>query len=127
MEEQGSLSQWLEERCKHEHLSLRQAAARTGLSHATIGDIIKGGHPSPETIKKLAQAFSAGTNERQALEDHLLVLAGYRTPRPEGEELTESVAQLIDKVRQFNESQVKVIGHFADFVSEIDGGGSNDG
>ena len=39
MEEQGNLSQWLKERCQREHLSLRQAAARAGVSHATIAGI----------------------------------------------------------------------------------------
>jgi len=47
---------WLEERCQKEGLSLRQAAVRTGLSHATISDIIKGKSPSPVTLRKLAGA-----------------------------------------------------------------------
>jgi len=75
--EQGKLSQWLQERCQREHLSLRQAAARTGLSHATIGDIITGSRPLPETIRKLAAGFGGdGTNQQIALEDHLQMLAG---------------------------------------------------
>ncbi len=120
MKEQGSLGQWLEERCGREHLTLREAAAKTGLSHATIGDIIKGNHPLPETIRKLAQGFSGdGTAERLALEDCLQVLAGYRTPRPEGEELNEPLSQLMDKVKQFSEPQVKMMCHFADFLAEI--------
>ena len=57
----GGLEKWLEEGCKKERLSLRQAATRTGLSHATIGDIIKGSRASPETISKLAEAFSGNT------------------------------------------------------------------
>jgi transcriptional regulator with XRE-family HTH domain len=92
-------------RCEREHLSLRQAVAKTGLNHATIGDIIRGRFPSPETIKKLAQGFGDGTNERVALEDRLLVLAGYRTPQPE-EELSEP--------------QIKMIVRFADFLIEIE-------
>lgn len=73
------LSRWLLEKCKHEHLSLRQTAAKTGLSHATIADSIKGVRPLPETIRKLAQGFGGdGTAEKLALRDHLLVLAGYR-------------------------------------------------
>jgi len=50
-----NLSQWLKDRCEQEHLSLREAGAKTGLSHSTIDDVIKGGHPSAETIRKLAQ------------------------------------------------------------------------
>ncbi len=120
MEEQG-LGQWLKDRCHREHLSLRQAAARTGLSHATIGDIRKGSHPFPETIVKLARGFGGnGNNERLALEDKLLVLAGYRTERPE-EELTGSRAQLMDKVRGLSEPQIKMIINFADFLVEIGG------
>lgn len=78
MEERGNLGQWLKERCRQEHLSLREAAANTGLSHSTLRDIMNGSRPLPETIKKLANAFADGTNERLALEDHLLVLAGCR-------------------------------------------------
>ena len=63
---------WLKERCEKGHLSLRQAVAKTGLSHATIGDIMKGKHPLPETIRKLAQGF--GEDGRLALEDQLIVL-----------------------------------------------------
>jgi len=100
MEEQviRSLAQWLEERCRKEGLSLRKAGAKTDLSHSTIGDIIKGTSASPETIRKLAQGFGGeGANQRLALEDRLLVLVGYRTKRPEGEELSEALTQLMDK------------------------------
>ncbi len=84
--EQGNLGRWLRERCQRERLSLRQAAARSGLSHATLAKVIKSGHASPETIRKLAAGFGGdGTNQRLALEDHLLVLAGHRTPH-QGEE-----------------------------------------
>jgi len=120
MKEQISLGQWLEDRCHREHLSLREAAARTGLSHTTISDTIKGSQPLPETIKKLAQAFGGdGPNQRFALEDYLLTLAGYRGERPEGE-LTEPMAELRDKVRGLSEPQIKMMGHFADFLTEID-------
>ncbi|GAI43662.1 unnamed protein product [marine sediment metagenome] len=119
MEKQG-VSQWLEDRCHREHLSLRQAAARTGLSHATVGDIIRGGHPSPQTITKLAQAFSDGTNQRLALEDRLLVLAGYRTPHPE--RVSEALAQVIDKVREFSEPQLTMMVSFANFLKSLEGG-----
>ena len=57
MQAEGRLGKWVEETCKQERLSLRQAASKTGLSHATIDDIIKGGGASAETIRKLAQGF----------------------------------------------------------------------
>ncbi len=121
MEQRSTLSQWLEDRCHREHLSLREAAARTGLSHATIADIIKGSRPLPETILKLARCFGGdGNNERLALEDKLLVLAGYRTERS-GEKLSEQLAQLMDKVKRLSELQIKMMGRFADFLVEIAG------
>ena len=121
MDEQSKLSQWLADKCKREHLTLRQAAAKTGLSHNTIYQILNGGGAFPETIRKLAQAFGGnGINQRLALEDHLLVLAGYRTQRPRGEEPSELLAQLIDKMKQFNEPQLKTMGCFADFLTEIE-------
>ena len=116
----GSLAQWLEERCRKERLSLRKAAAKTGLSNNTIADIMKGTHASAETIGKLAHGFGGeGANQRLALEDELLVLAGYRTKRPEGEELSEALAQVMDKARQFDERQLKIMLRFADFISEM--------
>ena len=121
MKEQGTLGHWLSERCHREHLSLRQAAARTGLSHATLADIIKGGRPLPETIKKLAEAFGGdGPNQRLALQDHLLVLAGYRSERPE-EEPSELMAQLMDRAKQLTDPQLKMMGHFANFLKSIKG------
>ena len=79
MNNQGKLSQWLQQRCQREHLSLRGAADKTGLSHTTITNIInkKSEHPSLETIQKLARAF--GDDGSLPLEDHLLTLAGYRS------------------------------------------------
>lgn len=61
-----ALGQWLKERCQKEHLSLRQAAAKTGLSQSTLAGIIKGSAPSPQTVRKLARGFSGGGNERLA-------------------------------------------------------------
>jgi len=79
MENKTGLAQWLESKLNQEHLSLRQAAMKTGLSHATLADIINGSHPLPETLKKLAKAF--GGPCRLALEDHLFALTGYRRER----------------------------------------------
>ena len=78
MENPGKLSQWLQAVCQKRNLSLRQAATKTGLSHGTIRDIIKGNRPLPETIRKLARGFGGNGNRGLLLEDRLLVLAGYR-------------------------------------------------
>jgi len=115
-----SLGQWLKDRCKAERLSMRQAAVKVGLSHATIADIVKGASPSPETIRKLAQAFGGSGNEKLALEDGLLILAGYRTPRSEGEELSVPLAQLMDRLNQFSEPQIKIMTRFAEFLTEME-------
>jgi len=115
-----SLGQWLKDRCKAERLSMRQAAVKTGLSHATIADITKGTSPSPETIRKLAQAFGGSGNEKLALEDSLLILAGYRTPRSEGEEPSQLRGRLMDRLGQFSEPQIEIMMHFADFLAEMD-------
>ena len=117
----SSVASWLAERCQKEGLSLRQAAAKTGLSHATISDIIKGNCPSPESIKKLAGAFSGnGDHHRLALEDKLLVLAGYRSERPKEKEISEPMGRLLDKLSHFDEAQLKIMGRFADFISQME-------
>jgi len=115
----SKIGQWVEEECKREHMSLRQVAAKTGLSHSTIADIIKGSRPLPETITKLAQGFGGDGKRGLALQDHLLVLAGYRTPRP-GEEPNELLAQLMDKAKQLNELQIKMMMRFAESLLEME-------
>lgn len=121
-----TLSQWIKGALRREHLSLRQAGAKTGLSHATIGDIRKGVRPDPETIMKLARAFGGDGAQGLALEDHLLTLAGYRTPRQEGEELSVAYATLMDRVSKFSDPQLEMMCHFADFLIEVakEGGAS---
>lgn len=115
-----SLGGWLEDRCRKEGLSLRQAATKTGLSHATIAHIVKGGHASPESVRKLADAFSeSGDHEKVALEDELLVLAGYRRARPQQGELSQPLARLMDIVSEFSGSQLKLMVRFAEFVAEM--------
>lgn len=117
-----SLGQWLKERCSKEDLSLRAAAAKTGLSHATIAEVINGSSASPGTIKRLAHAFSNGKNhQKMMLEDQLLTLAGYRTRRPEGEGISEPMARLLDKLSDLSEPQLKMIGRFVDFLGESEG------
>ncbi len=113
------LGKWLEEKRRKESLSLRQVAAKTGLSHTTIAEVINGNCPSPETIKKLAQTFGAsGDHHRMALEDELLILAGYRSERPGEKEFNEPMARLLDQVNGFKESQLKIMSRFADFISK---------
>ncbi len=117
----SKLGEWVEEKCLEEKLSLRQAAAKTGLSHATIGDLINGGKPSSETIKKLAVAFSGnGDQHRQSLEDTLLTLSGYRSERTDGD-LSEPMARLMDRLSRFSDTQLKVMERFADFITEMGG------
>lgn len=120
--ENGSngLGEWLKKRCKAERLSLRQAAAKTGLSHATIGDIINGKGVSAQTIKKLANAFGGDGHQGLVLEDELLALSGYRTSRPEEAALSEPLARLLDKLAQFNEPELKLMEHFVDYISSME-------
>jgi len=116
--EPAALGSWLKERCQREGLSLRQASIKTGLSHTTIADLIKGGKASPETIQKLAGCFSEGGNhQRAALVDELLVLAGYRTRRPEGRELSQPLAQLLDAASGLTERQTKLLLSLVEFLA----------
>ena len=116
----GVLGEWLAQKCEKEHLSLRQAAAKTGLSHATIRDLIRGVRPTPETIGKLALTFGGNGQRQLVLQDKLLVLAGYRTERADGSEPSEALARLQDQLRTFNEGQLKMMTRFADFLSEME-------
>ena len=117
----SDLGGWLQCHCAKHHLSLRQAAIKTGLSHATIADIINGHdyHPHPETIRKLARGFGGDGKEGLALEDHLLTIAGYRTERPAGEEPSVAIATLMDKLGQFSAPELEIMERFADFLIEI--------
>jgi len=81
---------------------------------------MKGTSPSPETIKKLAHAFGEDGNQRLALEDSLLILAGYRTERPKGRDLSQPLARLMDMVANFDEPQLKLMAHFAEFLAETE-------
>lgn len=116
----GLVGQWLKDRCEKKGWSLREAAANIGLSHATIGDIMKGVQPSSESIRKLTVAFGGNGLRKLVLEDELLTLAGYRTERPEGG-ISESMGRLMDRLSTLSESQIKVIGRFADFLAEVEG------
>ena len=113
------ISLWVEEQCRTEKLSLRKAAAKIGVSHTTIASIIKGERPSPGTIAKLATAFaSSGQHQREALEDLLLGLAGYRSERAAGD-VNEPLARLLDKVTDFTPEELEVMEQFADFIAKV--------
>ncbi|MCD6567710.1 MAG: helix-turn-helix transcriptional regulator [Dehalococcoidia bacterium] len=72
----NDLSSWLKQKCRREGLSLRQAAIKTGLSHSTLCDIVKGeSNLSGQTITKLARYFGGDGKRKLVLEDQLLVLA----------------------------------------------------
>ena len=114
------LGDWLKETCSRHGLSLRQVAARTNLSHGTIAGIIKGANPSAETIRKLAECFAGKGYEKLALEDKLLVLAGYRTKRPKGQNLSQALARLMDRASQLCEPQLRLMLRFAEFLADID-------
>lgn len=113
-----SLSEWLKRTCQRRGLSLRQAATITGLSHSTINGIMNGTKAEPETIRKLAHGFSEDHHESLALQDSLLVLAGYRVERPD-EELSQPLARLMDSVKQFNGQQLELMAQFARFLGQI--------
>jgi len=100
-------------------LSLRKAAVLTELSHGTIADILKGICPSAETVRKLAQGFVAGDGqERLALEDELLVMAGHRTDRPKANEVSPTMGRLLDAVAGFDEPQLNLMSEFAKFLAD---------
>ena len=121
MEEQagGGLGQWLKDRCREENWSLRQAAIMTSLSHATIASIIKGnGQVSAGTVKKLADAFGGNGEHRLVLEDTLLILAGYRSKREN--ELSETLARLLDVMKGFNEPKLKLMEGFVNYLAGME-------
>ena len=122
MQGTSGLGQWLKQRCEAKGLSLRQAAAKIGVSHGTIAKIMDGASPAPETIKRIAQAFGQDGNEKLALEDSLLILAGYRTERPKGEDISLDMARLKDVMSGFTESQTKMVIRFAEFLAEMEKG-----
>jgi len=116
----SDFAKWLGERCREGRLSYRQAAAKAGLSHATIAIAINGARPAADTIKKLSVAFSNdGPNQRVALEDYLLTLCGYRSQPPEIK-LSEPLAKLLDKLSHYNEAQLQLMEEFASYIAKVD-------
>ena len=111
----STLGEWLQAKCEEEGLSLRQVAAKVGVSHQTIAGLINGKEALPQTIKKLARAFGDNHHQMIALEDKLLSLAGYRTERPE-EALSEPLARLLDKLNDLDVAQLGIVEQFADFI-----------
>ena len=116
MADETALGRWLKERCQKDRLSLRQVGEKAGLSHATVHTILKGGHATAQTVTKLAHAFSRDGNRKIALEDELLILAGYRSGQ---EQLSQPVAELLDIVNHFSAAQLKVVSAFAEYLIEV--------
>jgi len=117
-----TFSEWLTVRMGKEKLSLREAAEMAGVSHSTIAGLLKGVSPTPETIKKLAKAFSNdGEKSWMAMEDELLVMAGYRTKRDDEGEMSTSLARLMDEVAGFSEPQLRLMAEFAKFLKSNEG------
>lgn len=114
----SGVGEWLKETCQREGLSLRQAGAKAGLSHGTLEGIIKGVSPAPDTIKKLARAFAGDGQEALALEDSLLILAGYRTERPG--DMSQPLGQLADLVATFDEAKLKLMADFAKYLMTME-------
>ena len=122
MEERSDgLGEWLQAKCDQEGLSLRQVATKVGVSHQTIAGLMNGKKALPQTIKKLVKAFGGDHNQGIALEDRLLVLAGYRTERPE-EALSEPLARILDKLNGLDVAQLGIVEEFADFIVKVDQG-----
>ena len=112
------IGQWLKETCQREGLSLRQAGAKAGLSHGTIEGIIRGASPAPETLKKLARAFGGDGQQALALEDSLLILAGYRTER--SGDMSQPLGRLIDLVANFDDAKLKLMADFVEYLTRME-------
>jgi len=115
----NGLSDWLRERLERERLSLRKAAAKIGLSHTAIRDILNGVRPTAETVRKLARAFGGNGREAMALEDSLLILAGYRSERP-GEDMSPLLGRIMDILSGLDEARLELMLHFADFLTKME-------
>lgn len=114
-----TIAEWLSKRCRDDGLSYRKAAAKAGLSHATISAIRKGSRPSADTIMKLAKAFSNdGTQQRLALEEELFILAGYRS-RSIPVTCREPMARLMDLIRDFDDEQLKLVAGIIEYSSQL--------
>ena len=112
-----TLAGWLQRKCDEEHLSLRGAGEKIGVSNGTIASVLRGKRPSVDTIDKLAIAFSSnGQYERTSLKDWMLSKCGYRNNNEKGE-MRQPIARLMDKVTNFNDEQLKIMEQFAEFIN----------
>lgn len=114
-----SLGRWLREKCEEEGLSLRQAATKTGLSHSTIYEIIRGAPASPQSIKKLAETFGGNGRLRLVLEDKLLTLGGYRSERLEEDTISEPLTRIMDRLSGFSERELKLIEQLIEQLADL--------
>lgn len=119
----NDLASWVSRRCQQEGLSLRQASLKAGLCHATVAAIVRGGRPSPETIRRLVHFFSqdgAGSAEIVALEDHILTLAGYRLALPEATK-SETLRRIEAKLTGCEEPKLALIEQFIEYLNSLGG------
>jgi transcriptional regulator with XRE-family HTH domain len=81
MDDELSLGEWLRRERERRRLSIRQLAARAGMSHASLSNIENGLHGvKRENAQKLAAALSedvSDPSERERLARELLTLAGF--------------------------------------------------
>jgi len=120
----STLGEWIKAKSDEEGLSLRQVATKVGVSHQTVAGLMNGKKALPKTIKKLAIAFGGDNHQRIALEDRLLVLAGYRTERPE-EVLSEPMARLLDKLNDLDATELGMVEQFTVFIMTMQKRGDN--
>jgi transcriptional regulator with XRE-family HTH domain len=88
-------------------LSARQAALKSGVNHATIASLVRGGRASRATLKQLADTFGMDTN-------HLIRLAGYAVPT------TAIVTKLEHTKQRVTDSLPERIYHKIERLSEFD-------
>jgi transcriptional regulator with XRE-family HTH domain len=114
MEDEISLGEWLRREREQRRLSIRQLAARAGMSHASLSNIENGLHGvKRENAQKLAAALSEGLSdpsERERLARELLTLAGFASaPEVTYEPDIETILGHIEGYSDFGQVEREVI------------------
>lgn len=65
--------------------------------------------------------------KKNSLVGEKLLLVGYRTQRPQGENLSQPLARLMDIASRLSDTQLKLMVRFADFLVEIEMGSADAG
>ena len=66
--------------CRQQHLSMREASIKAGLSTETVGVIVRRGNPPrPDTLRAIARALGGDY-------DHMMRISGHLPPRPPSDE-----------------------------------------